>query len=263
VYILFLCGFLAGCSPVKTAPSVQIRPDMEKFFEGRKGAFVLYDQKGNSYVRYNPEHCAEQFLPASTFKILNALIGLETGVIPDENYVIAWDGHEWPIKEWNRDHTLKSAIENSVVWYFQELARRVGPERMKKYVEAAKYGNMDIGGNIDSFWLDGNLRISADQQVEFLQRFYANDLPFSKQQLDIVKNAIVIDKKDTFTLSGKTGSVVRAEVYQGWFVGYLETGGNVYFFATNMESTNPDGLANGAIARQISFDILKELKLLP
>lgn len=257
------CIFVVGCSPVKSTPAVNIRPDLENYFQGRKGAFVLYDRANNSYIRYNPERCAEQFLPASTFKILNSLIGLETGVIPDENYVIVWDGHEWPIKEWNRDHTLKSAVENSVVWYFQELARRVGPQRMKKYVEAAGYGNKDIGGYIDSFWLDGNLRISADEQVEFLKRFYANDLPFSKRSLDIVKSILVIDKKDAFTLSGKTGSVIRAEVYQGWFVGYLETGNNVYFFATNMESTNPDGLANGAMARQISLDILKELKLLP
>jgi len=81
--------------------------------------------------------------------------------------------------------------------------------------------------------------------------------------LKIVKNLLVIDKSGTFTLSGKTGSVVRVSNYQGWFVGYLETQENVYFFATNMESTDPDGLANGATARQISLDILKNLKLLP
>jgi beta-lactamase class D len=262
LFLLF-CLLLSACVPVKPTQVTETRPDMEQYFQGHKGAFVLFDQKNNKYIRYNPERCSEQFLPASTFKILNALIGLETGVIPDENYVIKWDGKIWPIKEWNQDHTLKSAVQNSVVWYFLELARRAGPEKLKKYVEAADYGNKDITGPSDAFWLDGNLRISADQQVEFLKRFYAEDLPFSKRSLGTVKSLLILDKNDTFTLSGKTGSVVRVATYQGWFVGYLETQGNVYFFATNMESDDPDGLANGATARQISLDILKSLKLLP
>jgi len=260
---LLLCILLSGCVPVKPTQVTETRPDLEQYFQGHKGAFVLFDQKNNKYIRYNPERCTEQFLPASTFKILNALIGLETGIIPDENYVIKWDGKIWPITVWNQNHTLKSAIENSVVWYFLELARRVGPEKLKKYVEAADYGNKDISGQSDAFWLEGNLRISADQQVEFLKRFYANDLPFSRRSLETVKGLLILDNKDTFTLSGKTGSVVRTAMYQGWFVGYLETQENVYFFATNMESTDPDGLANGATARQISLDILKSLKLLP
>lgn len=263
VSISFLFLILAACIPAQPAAESTVQPDLGKFFQGRKGAFVLYDQKANSYIRYNPERCDEQFLPASTFKILNALIGLETGIIPDENYVIKWDGQTWPIAVWNQDHTLKSAFQNSVVWYFLELARRVGPEKLKKYVEAADYGNKDISGPSDAFWLEGNLRISANQQVEFLKRFYAGDLPFSKRSLEIVKGFMILDKKDTFTLSGKTGSVVRVATYQGWFVGYLETKRDVYFFATNMESTDPDGLANGATARQISLDILKNLKLLP
>jgi beta-lactamase class D len=262
-FLLLLCLCLTACIPANPTPSTETKPELEAYFQGHKGAFVLLDQKANRYTRYNPERCAEGFLPASTFKILNALIGLETGVIPDENYVIKWDGTQNQIPEWNQDHTFKSAIKYSVVWYFQELARRVGPDRMKHYVDAAGYGNKDIGGKIDSFWLDGNLRISADQQVEFLKRFYANDLPFSERSLRIVKSLLVLNKTAGFTLSGKTGSVVRAATYQGWFVGYLETLGNVYFFATNMESTNPDGLANGATARQISLDILKSLKLLP
>ena len=263
LYLGFICLFLFSCAPASPKAASMERTDLKDFFKGADGAFVLYDRNANSYTRYNPERCAEQFLPASTFKILNGLIGLETGVIPDEDYVIKWDGHEWPINEWNRDHTFKSAIQNSVVWYFQELARRVGPERMKKYVEAAGYGNKNIGGPIDSFWLDGDLRISANEQVEFLKRFFANDLPFSKRSMDIVKSILVVDRQDTFTLSGKTGSVVRVKEYQGWFVGYLETKDNVYIFATNMASSSPDGFANGAAARQITLDILKYLKLLP
>ena len=158
---------------------------------------------------------------------------------------------------------MRSAICNSVVWYYQELARRVGEEQMRAYVEAAAYGNADISGNIDSFWLDGALRISPDEQVEFLKRLYLNGLPFSQRSMDIVKDIIVLEETDTYKLSGKTGSAIRIEVYQGWFVGYLETDDNVYFFATNFESDDSNGFANGENAKRISLDILQYLGLMP
>ncbi len=241
----------------------EVKPELEKHFQGSKGAFVLYDLNRNQYVRYNPERCAERFIPASTFKIMNSLIGLETGVIPDEDYVIQWDGTQYAIPSWNQDHTLRTAIQNSVVWYYQELARRVGKERMQSYVDAADYGNKDISGQIDTFWLEGGLRISADEQVEFLKWLYQDELPFSTRSVNIVKDILVLEKADSYQLSGKTGSVQRLTPHEGWFVGYLETKGNVYFFATNFESTSPDGVASGETARKISQGILQGLGLLP
>ncbi len=271
--------FLAACKPIQSAtsrplptPSPQVettpsvseeKPELEKFFEGMKGAFVLYDLNGQRTIRYNPQRCAEPFLPASTFKILNSLIGLETGVISDENYRIAWDGTNYEIPAWNQDQTLATAFQNSVVWYYQELARRIGEERMRQDVELAGYGNQDISGEIDTFWLEGSLRISADQQVDFLKRFYQNDLPFSKKSIDIVKKIMVLESADSYTFRGKTGSVQRLPIHTGWFVGYLERDGNVYFFATNIESADPDGFANGAAAREITENILVEEGLLP
>jgi beta-lactamase class D len=250
--------------PTTTAmPVSEIKPELEKYFQGFNGAFVLYDLNGNRYIRYHPERCAERFIPASTFKIMNSLIGLESGVIPDENYVIKWDGTQYDIPSWNQDHTLKTAIQNSVVWYYQELARRVGGEKMQHYVDAADYGNKDISGHIDTFWLEGGLRISADEQVEFLKRLYRGDLPFSQRSMNIVKEILVLEKTGTYQLSGKTGSGQRITPHEGWFVGYLETGGNVYFFATNFESSSPDGLANGDTAREMSQNILRGLGFLP
>jgi beta-lactamase class D len=267
VFVFFLLVGLAltGCSgaQAETATSTatvglvdEERPDLGDFFQGNEGAFVLFDSAGGRYIRYNPPRCADRFLPASTFKILNALIGLETGVIPDADYVIAWDGTRYPIASWNRDHTLGTAIRYSVVWYFQELARRVGRERMQSCVAAAEYGNADISGEIDSFWLEGGLRISADEQVEFLKRLYAGELPFSERSTDIVKEIIVLETSNAYTLSGKTGSVQRTVVFTGWFVGYLETGNNVYFFAANMESDDPNGMASGESAKRIAVSIL-------
>ncbi len=253
---------IAACTPAKAAPTSEIRPDLESYFKDRTSAFLLFDPSTNHSIRYNPERCAEGFLPASTFKIMNAMIGLETGVIPDENFLIPWDGTQYTVKEWNQDHTLKSAIKFSVVWYFQELARRVGKGKIQQYVDAVGYGNRDISGNPDSFWLDGSLRISADQQVEFLKRLYSGDLPFSERSMNIVKDLIIQEKTNDYTLRGKTGSVVRADKYQGWFVGWLETKDDVYFFATNLETTNPDGFANGIEAQRISVSILKHLEII-
>jgi beta-lactamase class D len=270
-----MVALLAGCAgtpdasspspaPAATAtPASEDRPDLGKYFPGSPGAFVLYDLNGNRYVRYHPERCAERFLPASTFKIMNALIGLETGVIPDENYVIPWDGTPYAISSWNGDQTLKTAIQNSVVWYFQELARRVGAERMQEYVDAAPYGNRDISGQIDTFWLEGGLRISADEQIEFLKRLYLGDLPFSQRSMNVVRGILLLEKTDTYQLIGKTGSAQRVTPHTGWFVGYLETKGNAYFFALNYESPDPNGIANGETAKRICREILVGLGYLP
>jgi beta-lactamase class D len=279
--LILLTAFVVGCAaagsqpastptdrpPLPTAtaagPVADVEPELAGYFQGLQGAFVLYDLDADRYIRYNPERCATRFLPASTFKILNSLIGLEAGVIADETYVIAWDGTPYDIPAWNQDHTLKSAIQNSVVWYYQELARRVGQERMQAYVDAAQYGNRDISGQIDTFWLEGGLRISADEQVEFLKRLVQSDLPFSTRSVDIVKEILVLEDTGSYRLSGKTGSVQRVTPHVGWFVGYLETGGDVYFFALNYESANPDGLASGEKAKEISRSILEGMGLVP
>ena len=247
-------------TPTATAiPASEVRPELEKDLQGFKGAFVLYDLNRNRYIRYNPERCAERFIPASTFKIMNSLIGLETGAIPDADYVIKWDGTKYDVPAWNQDHTLRTAIQNSAVWYYQELARRVGEKKMQEYVDAAHYGNQNISGKIDTFWLEGSLRISAEEQVEFLKRLYKGELPFSQRSMNIVKEILVLEKTETYQLSGKTGSGQRITPHESWFVGYLETQGNVYIFAANIESLGSDG--NGDTAKEIVRNILKDLGL--
>ena len=221
----------------------------------------FYDLAHDHYIRYNPEQCSERFLPASTFKIINSLIALETGVIPDENYVIEWDGTQYEIPAWNQDHDMRTAMQNSVVWYYQELARRVGKEKMQNYIDAVGYGNQDISGEIDPFWLNGALRISADEQVEFLKRLYQGDLPFSERSMEIVRDIMVLEKTDLYQLSGKTGTGLVDDLYLGWFVGYLEEDNNVYFFATNIQGTSPD--AKGSIVKEITLNILQDIELLP
>lgn len=262
----------APSTPAPRAATSELRPDLETFFTAQgipaaDGAFVLYNRGQNHWVRYNPQRCAERFLPASTFKILNSLIALETGAIPDADTTIAWDGVQYPIPEWNRDQTMRSAIRDSVVWYYQELARRVGREKMQAYVTRSAYGNMDISGEIDSFWLRGGLRISPDEQIDFLRRFYQNDLPFSRRSLDLVKDILIREQAPAYTLRSKTGTAVLGDLQIGWLVGYVETPDTVYFFATNLQAAAPNSAGVDpqlSSAREaITRGILEELKVLP
>jgi beta-lactamase class D len=263
VVIMFLLTF-----PLAEMADAQ---DLGPFFKNTKGAFVLYDLNNNHHIRYNEERCRERFSPKSTFKIPNSLIGLETGVIRDADFVIGWNRQKYPPQDswnqepfnhWAQDQTLRSAIKYSVVWYYQELALRVGEPRMKKYVRAFNYGNQNVSGGIDAFWLNGKLQISADEQVEFLKDFYAERLPVSKRSTDIVKDILVLEKTSTYTLSGKTGGGSIADgKYIGWFVGYLETKGNVYFFATNIDGSNFSEIRDRRV--DITKQILIQLGYLP
>jgi len=244
--------------------------DLSPFFRDTQGAFVLYDLKNDRYVRYNAERCRMRFSPKSTFKIPNSLIGLESGVIRDADFVIQWNRQKYPpdnwtqepFKHWAQDHTLRSAIKYSVVWYYRELALRVGARRMNKYVKAFAYGNQDTSGEIDYFWLGGGLKISADEQVEFLKKFYAGRLPVSKRSTEIVKDILVLEQTPDYKLSAKTGGGSIAEgTYIGWFVGYLETQGNVYFFACNLEGKSYPEIRDKRI--EVTKRILRELGYLP
>lgn len=214
--------------------------DLSKYFKNTEGAFVLYDLKNDRYLRYNEGRCRERFNPFSTFKIPNSLIGLETGVIKDAEFMIPWDSKKYPatnnmMPEWNRDQTLRSAIKYSVLWYYRELAKGVGEPRMKEWVTKFDYGNQDTSGGIDQFWLRSSLRISADEQIEFLKKLYREQLPVSKRSLEIVKDILTMEKTAEYKLSAKTGTGPLGEgKYIGWFVGYLESKGNVYFFALNL-----------------------------
>jgi beta-lactamase class D len=245
--------------------------DLSGFFKGVNGAIVLYDMSANRYVRHNVERCRERFSPKSTFKIPNSLIGLEIGVIKDADFVIQWNKQKYPPQSnwkeepfvhWGKDHTLRSALKYSVLWYYRELALSVGPQQMDKYVSAFNYGNKDVSGRVDNFWLNNVLKISADEQVEFLKAFYSGRLPVSKRSTDIVKDILVIEKAPTYTLSGKTGGgPINEGTYIGWFVGYLEARGNVYFFATNIEGASYAEIRNKRI--ELTRQILTALGNLP
>jgi beta-lactamase class D len=234
-------GQQAQATPAREATAADLAPYFKPF---PAGAFVLYDLKRDRYLRHDEARCRERFSPFSTFKIANSLIGLESGVIADAEFVIKWDEKKYPafdrdvlpFSAWWQDQTLRTAFRRSVVWYYRELALRVGERRMKEHVRKLHYGNEDASGPLNGFWLRSSLKISADEQVEFLKRLYKGELPVSKRSTAIVKEIMTLEETPDYRLSGKTGGgPLGDDRYLGWFVGYVETKGNTYFFATEIE----------------------------
>ena len=244
------------------AQTINERNDLKKFFEeyNHEGCFILYNLQKDGYLKYNTERCAERFIPASTFKIFNSLAALEAGAIRDEYEIIKWDSVKRFYDMWNQDLNLAQAFKYSAVWFYQEIARRIGEEKMKEYITLNHYGNEDISGGIDLFWLEGGLRISPDEQIEFLKKIYKNETSFSQRSVDILKKIMLYDQTDDYTLRAKTGWGIRFENQVGWFVGYVEKGDDVYFFVTNLETKNPDEGFRSRI--DITYNILKELGIL-
>jgi len=230
--------------------------DLSKHFaETRGGCFVLLDLKSGDTVRYKPERASIRFSPCSTFKIPNSMIGLETGVVKDLDQVFKWDGVPRSRQAWNQDHTLRSAVRESAVWYFQELAKQVGAQRMQKLVDGMNYGNRDLSSGVTKFWLESTLTISADEQVEFLRRLMRDDLPLSKRSMELGRAVIVLDDQNGTVFRGKTGSGSNL----GWFVGAVTGPRAEVVFAANASGMG----VNGPSVRKIVEGILAERGIWP
>jgi len=249
-------GLLAAASTLPSRafadvapPRSEIRDSLAKRFvdAGTVGTFVGYKVDDYLIVASDKDRSGEAKLPASTFKIPNSLIALETGVVQDpDKDVFAWDGVKRPFEAWNKDHTLRSAIAASAVPVYQEIARRIGQERMQKYVDLFEYGNRDIGGGIDQFWLTGNLRIDPVEQIDFLDRLRRKALPISQRSQDLVCDILPVTKVGDATIRAKSGLVgaERGEPSLGWMVGWAEKGDASTVFALNMDCREPRHIAD-------------------
>ena len=246
-----------------SAAAVIEHGEFSKYFAGfTTGTFIMYDEAKDQYIVFNEPQSIKRLSPCSTFKIYNSIAGLETGVLDQEDVytLVKWDGMQHTFPAWNHDQTLASATKDSVVWYFQELASRIGTERMQAYLNRIEYGNCDISGGLTTFWLRSSLQISAREQVDLLHKLYAGNLLVSPQNVEIVKSNITLSENGDVRFMGKTGSALQDDKWLlGWFVGCVEKQGNRYFFATNIQAS--DG-ATGGKAREITKSILKDLQIL-
>lgn len=252
--ILVISLQITACSQ-KQRTFIHEKPEWQEFFSSRGvvGTFVLFNLNSNDYYIYNYERAKEQFLPASTFKIPNSIIALETGVLSSPDDIIHWDGIDRGMENWNRDQSLAEAFHNSTVWVYQELARRIGEEKMEFWIKESDYGNENINGGIDLFWLQGDLRISAMEQINFLKKLVKNELPFSISNQLLVKEMMMIENKYGVKLYGKTGWAARVKPQTGWFTGFVQRGSDTWIFAMNIIIENNDQIR---FRKEITYDIL-------
>ena len=268
IFLIFNFSFLInGCSP----NNVKVDNSLGKFFEDNKvtGTFGLYDNGTGQFTIYNLSRFKDSaYLPASTFKIVNSLIGIETGRIVNEKMVIKWDGiiHEFPkgdtVDAWNKDLTMEEAFKVSAVPYYQEVARRIGKDTMQFWLDSLKYGTRKIKTEIDQFWLDNSLKITPDEEMGLVKKLYFSQLPFQKRTQDIVKKVMLQESNSNYSLSYKTGTGFRENGNAiGWIVGWIEENRHPYFFVLNLEGPANTKMASiriailrGILKREAFFD---------
>jgi beta-lactamase class D len=238
--VLTLSLLILWPQPAQKAP-----PDLTQFFNGLNGTFVLLNGATGEYIRHDPKRAAERFAPCSTFKIAHTAILLESGVAPDENYTVAYEPRLKQPTQWAHDFDLKGAFKASALWYYQALARRLGMAEEQRFVTQFMYGNADTSGGLESaagpFWVDGSLRVSANEQVDFLERFYKKRLGLSARTDTLTKSIMLADSGSSWRLSSKTGACKPpGEEASIWYVGYVERGLDVHYFALQMGDPDSD-----------------------
>lgn len=230
---------------------------------GVSGAILIYDVQKNSYYSNNFSWAKTGVIPASTFKIPNSIIALETRVVDSDTTVFKWDGQKRRFSKWEADLNLKLAFQVSCVPCYQEIARKVGVKRMKSYLKKLNYPGMVFDTlTIDNFWLKGKSKISQMEQVDFLERFYFSKLPISIKTELTMKDIMIIDNNENYILSGKTGWGMRGDLDNGWLVGYLEVNSSLYFFATNIEMKDATMETFPAMRMNATLNAFKNLNVI-
>lgn len=228
--------------------------DIGQFFTNyQESSFVLKYANTNSGIVYNEPLTEIQRSPLSTFKILSSLIILEEQLVSDINQTIYWDQTVYQIAEWNGDQTLSNAFKYSVVWVYERLLARLDKNTIASYVEKVKYGNKDISADGD-FWLDSSLKISLKEQVLFLENLYYNRLEFKEENMNIIKDMMLMNQTESYKIYGKTGSDANGS---NLFVGFIQVQEDVYFFGTYVKEDN----ASYNVAKDITYKIADELFL--
>jgi beta-lactamase class D len=246
---LFLIVFISSvCSC--SLNNVKEKASLRKFFDDNKvnGCFALYNNATDQFTVYNLKRYRDSsFLPASTFKIVNSLIGLQTGVISSDSMVIKWDGVTRKINDWNKDLSMYDAFRVSSVPYYQEVARRIGKGRMEYWLDTLGYGAgakdtaYFIHTAIDTFWLDNSLKITPNEELGLVKRLYFNQLPFFKNNQETVKRAMLFENNADYRLGYKTGWGKNENGnHLAWIVGWVEENNHPYFFVLNIESSDPE-----------------------
>lgn len=267
-----LIAFLISCVPNKPQKPQQVgftevkTPLINEILDSAKldGVILIYDKVKDQYFSNDFMEATEQVLPASTFKIANTIIGLETENIESEQMVFTWDGEERAFPMWEKDLVLRDAFQFSCVPCYQSLALRIGLDTMRNYLSKIQFGKMDVTQEtLDNFWLTGSSKISPFEQVEFVKKLYRKELPIKERTQKILLKIMSLDKTDEYKLSGKTGWAALPDQNIGWFVGFVEKENNTFFYATKVEPKEDFDMKDFArIRKEITIAALKELDMI-
>lgn len=258
--VSFLSAFLFACSP----NNVSVDNSLKKHFQAAKveGCFALLDNGTGEFTIYNLDRYRDSaYQPASTFKIVNSLIGLQTGKIVNDSMILKWDGLDRGRSECNADLSMYQAFRISCPPWYQEIARRIGKDTLQQYLDTLAYGNKKIS-RVDTFWLDNSLKIKPDEQLGLMKKLYFNELPFHLLNQQIVKNAMLFEDNTNYKLSYKTGWGFKENGNSvAWCVGWIEENRHPYFFVLNFETADKSADVPG-IRMKLLKDILDQLGFL-
>ncbi|HCT9701844.1 TPA: beta-lactam sensor/signal transducer BlaR1 [Staphylococcus aureus] len=232
--------------------------DESKNFGSNSGSFVMYSMKKDKYYIYNEKESRKRYSPDSTYKIYLALFGLDRHIISDKNSRMSWNHNHYPFDSWNKDQDLNTAIQNSVNWYFERISNQLSKNYTSDQLKQLNYGNKNLG-SYKAYWLEDSLKISNLEQVIVLKNMMEQNNHFSKNEKKQLSSSLLIRKNENYELYGKTGTgIVNGKYNNGWFVGYVITNHDKYYFSTHLS----DEKASGEKAKLINEKILKEMGVL-
>lgn len=232
--------------------------DESKNFGSNSGSFVMYSMKKDKYYIYNEKESRKRYSPDSTYKIYLALFGLDRHIISDKNSRMSWNHNHYPFDSWNKDQDLNTAIQNSVNWYFERISNQLSKNYTSDQLKQLNYGNKNLG-SYKSYWMEDSLKISNLEQVIVLKNMMEQNNHFSKNEKKQLSSSLLIRKNENYELYGKTGTgIVNGKYNNGWFVGYVITNHDKYYFSTHLS----DEKASGENAKLINEKILKEMGVL-
>ncbi|HDE4859471.1 TPA: beta-lactam sensor/signal transducer BlaR1 [Staphylococcus aureus] len=215
--------------------------DESKNFGSNSGSFVMYSMKKDKYYIYNEKESRKRYSPDSTYKIYLALFGLDRHIISDKNSRMLWNHNHYPFDSWNKDQDLNTAIQNSVNWYFERISNQISKNYTYDQLKQLNYGNKNLG-SYKAYWLEDSLKISNLEQVIVLKNMMEQNNHFSKNEKKQLSSSLLIRKNENYALYGKTGTgIVNGKYNNGWFVGYVITNHDKYYFSTHLSDEKASG----------------------
>lgn len=247
-------------------------------FENKSGCFILFNLTQNKVIeKYNPARCSKRITTASTFKIPLSLMAFDQKLIT-QNTIFKWDGKNRDLAVWNQNQTPQTWLKNSAVWVSQEITPQLGMSKIKYYLKKFHYGNQNFSGDpkknngLTHAWLSSSLKISANEQLNFIKLLVTNKLPVSQQAMTYTKENMFLEiSPKGYKLYGKTGSGrnknqpknTQHPLQDGWFIGFIQKSDQQYLFVLNFSDTQPPQTNEpaGIRAKTITKSILTKMDL--